>query len=269
MDDPREGARLAAKVDARAWAAKHLFGPLAGKSRILEVGCGPGHFVEALAEHFPKSEILGVDASASRIMEAQKRCSSFANVTLQVGNARDLDLPDGSVDAVFTRFLLEYLMDAAVAVEELRRVCAPGGVVILQDLDGQLLWNWPEEDELSSALDLVMTGLKKTGFDPFVGRKLFSFAQAAQLENITVAIEPYHIVAGEPDIQTLTLWQQKFSIAKPAIARIAGEQKADELAHLFESYLRRNDTLTYSNLFTVIGWVPNPGRPAERHPAKS
>src|SRR5206468_5342108 len=69
--------------------------------------------------------------------------------------------------------------------------------VLLQDLDGQLLWHYPEDAVVQSTAERVVNALEATGFDPFVGRKLFWLARTAGLQNVEVQVECYHLIAGE------------------------------------------------------------------------
>jgi hypothetical protein len=102
-----------------------------------------------------------------------------------------------------------------------------------------------------------VAGLAGTGFDPFVGRKLFSLAHKAGLKNIEVQVECYHLIAGEIDLNILKQWELKLQIAVPQIARILGDEQAARVqVQRFLEYLRRPDTLTYSNVFTVSGVKP-------------
>ena len=68
---------------------------------------------------------------------------------------------------------MEYLPDKQAAVREMARVCSPGGKLLLQDLDGQLVWHYPEDAELQRTTENILSHLAGTGFDPFVGRKAF------------------------------------------------------------------------------------------------
>jgi hypothetical protein len=103
-------------------------------------------------------------------------------------------------------------------------------------------------------LERVVAALGATGFDPFVGRKLFWLAQNAGLTNIDVQVECYHLIAGEIDQYILKQWELKLEIAGPQLARVLGsEHEAEKQSRAFLEYLRRPDTLTYSMVFTVVG----------------
>jgi hypothetical protein len=150
--------------------------------------------------------------------------------------------------------LLEYLKDKEGAVREMVRVCRRGGAVLLQDLDGQLLWHYPEDPLVQRTVEKVVRALAATGFDPFVGRKLFSLAHRAGLKNIDVQVECYHLIAGEIEPAILEQWKLKLEIAGPQLARLLGsESEARGQSRSFLEYLRRPDTLTYSTVFTVTG----------------
>jgi hypothetical protein len=86
---------------------------------------------------------------------------------------------------------------------------------------------------------------------------LFSLAHKAGLENISVQVECYHLIAGEIQPDILQQWQLKVEIALPQIARVLGSNEAaEDYGQRFIDYLRRPDTLTYSNVFTVTGQKP-------------
>jgi len=157
-------------------------------------------------------------------------------------------------DLVFCRFLLEYLPDRADALAEMVRVCRPRGRVVLQDLDGQFVWHYPLDERLQAGIERVLDGLRATGFDPFVGRQLFSLARRVGLQDIEVRAESYHLIAGCIDDFSYELWTLKLKIALPAIAKTLKDWVAAEwLRETFLAYLRREDTLTYSVVFTVTG----------------
>jgi ubiquinone/menaquinone biosynthesis C-methylase UbiE len=257
MDDPREAMRLELKVDPDVWVRKYLASRLRAGAEILSVGCGPGMILRKLCAIDPSIRATGIDISAERIRDAAQKSTNNTRLRFVRGDAHALQFPSDSFDLVYARMLFEYLQDKERAAAEMARVCRPGGMVLFQDVDGQLLWNYPEDPVVQRAVEKVVTGLAKTGFDPFVGRKLFSLAQNAGLKNLEVQVECYHLIVGEIDPAILTQWELKLEIALPKIAEIlGGERAAREQAQRFLEYLRRRDTLTYSNVFTVTGLKP-------------
>jgi SAM-dependent methyltransferase len=257
MESPREGQRLLDKADAGVWIAKFLEPHLAGVKRLLSVGCGPGVFLKELAESHPGIEVVGVDLSPRRVQHAEQRLAGLANARACVGNAMSLPFDANSFDLIFCRFLMEYLPDKPLAVREMSRVCRPGGRILLQDLDGQLLWHFPEDAELRKTTERVVDHLATTGFDPFVGRKLFSLCLGASLADVRVQLDPYHLYAGTIDDKQFSHWQSKLDIARPQLVAVLGsEEAARNYSEQFLGYLQSPETLTYSCLFTVTARKP-------------
>jgi ubiquinone/menaquinone biosynthesis C-methylase UbiE len=257
MDDPREAMRLEMKVDPVAWVRKYVAERLAPGFEVLSVGCGPGLMLREITKLDPSIRGTGIDISPSRVQTAREKNSGKRQLNFVCGDAQEMQFARNSFDFVYSRMLLQYLQKKEQALDELVRVCKPGGTVLLQDLDGQLLWNYPEDASLQRSLEQVVAALAKTGFDPFVGRKLFRLAQRAGLENLKVQVESYHLIAGEPSPQVLEQWKLKLDIALPVISQVLGsERQAREQVHRFIEYLSRPDTLTYSNVFTVTGEKP-------------
>lgn len=255
MDDPREASRLSRKVDPEQWVSKYLSRLLPRFGYALEVGCGPGVIACAVARQRPTLTVTGIDINPQRF--AQNAAHLPRNLILREADAVELPFVKGKFDVVYSRFLLEYLIDKQAAVNEMVRVCSVGGKVLLQDLDGQLLWHFPEDAELQEGLHRILDALAKRGFDPFVGRKLFSFCKLAGLNDIRVTAESYHLYAGPIDDHNLRLWQEKFDIVLPVAASVlGGESAALALRERFLKYLQRDDSLTYSVVFTVEGTKP-------------
>jgi len=254
MEDPREAMRLELKVDPRAWVQKYLAGRIHGGAEILSVGCGPGVILRQVCALNASIRATGLDISAERVQEAKERNRGNAQANFVRGDAQAMDFASNSFDVVYARMLMEYLKDKEGAVQEMARVCKPGGTVLLQDLDGQLLWHYPEDPVVQGTVEKVVRALSSTGFDPFVGRKLFSFAHGAGLKKIDVQVECYHLIAGQIEPAILEQWELKLEIAGPQLARLLGsEREAREQSRRFLEYLCRPDTLTYSTVFTVTG----------------
>ena len=257
MEDPREASRLERKVNPDAWIRRYLQPHLFPGAEVLSVGCGPGNILRSVSASHRNVTATGIDLSPVRVRQASEANYRNPRVRFFCGDVRQMQFASGSIDVVYARMLLQYVPDKETAVAEMVRVCKPGGVVLLQDLDGQLVWHYPEEALMQETIDGVMKSLAESGFDPFVGRKLFWLARNAGLENIKVQVESYHLIAGEIDPATFEQWELKMEIARPSLAKALGsEYEADEEIRRFLNYLKRPDTLTYSNVFTVTGEKP-------------
>lgn len=257
MEDVRESDRLEQKVNPEAWVKNYLARLLRPGLEVLSVGCGPGNILRAISASQPTIRATGIDISQTRIEQARKRSAGNPNIQFFCGNAIEMQFPRRTFDVVYMRMLLQYLSQKERAVAEMVRVTKPGGMVLLQDLDGQLIWHYPEDPIMQNAVMQVTGALAESGFDPLVGRKLFWLAQKAGLEKIEVQVEPYHMVAGEIDPLLAQQWKLKLEIARPSMVRALGSEKeADEQVRRFMDYLSRPDTLTYSNVFTITGKKP-------------
>ena len=257
MEDPREALRLELKVDPVAWVQKYLAHRVCPGAEVLSVGCGPGVILRSVANLDSSIKATGIDISSDRLQQARERNRDNPRVQFVCGDAQSMEFQSDRFDLVYCRMLLQYLKEKERAVCEMARVCKPGGTVLLQDLDGQLLWHYPEDPSVQRTLEKVVAALAATGFDPFVGRKLFWLARNAGLTNIDVQPECYHLIAGEADPHILKQWELKLEIARPQMSRVLGsESEARKQSQAFLDFLRRPDTLTYSTVFTVTGEKP-------------
>ena len=105
------------------------------RGRLLEVGCGEGLFLAAVARANPGAEIYGVDNNMGRIILAKRRIDSFGlkNVTVLLQEAPVINFKDGYFD-VAACLNVFYNMPSAEMMEEtlaqMKRVCRTGGRII-------------------------------------------------------------------------------------------------------------------------------------------
>src|SRR5213593_128356 len=240
MEDPREALRLELKVNPDAWVQKYLAHRVCPGAEVLSVGCGPGVILRAVTNLDSSIRATGIDVSEGRLQQAKEKNRENLRMEFVCGDAQSMEFQSDSFDLVYCRMLLQYLKEKERAVSEMARVCKRGGTVLLQDLDGQLLWHYPEDAVVQNTAEKVVKALEATGFDPFVGRKLFWLARKAGLQNVAVQVECYHLIAGEVEPAVLQQWELKLEIAKPLLARSLGsESEAQEQTGRFLEYLRR------------------------------
>jgi SAM-dependent methyltransferase len=96
--------------------------------RCLDVGCGNGYAVRAMAERVgPEGLAVGVDVSPEMIRSAEGRAENPSNVRFQLSSADRLPFEDEAFDRLLSVEVLYYLPDPVAALKEWNRVLKPGG----------------------------------------------------------------------------------------------------------------------------------------------
>jgi phosphatidylethanolamine/phosphatidyl-N-methylethanolamine N-methyltransferase len=98
--------------------------------RILEVGVGTGINTSL----YPRNcHVTGIDLSTSMLEKARERVAreGLRNVRLLEMDAARLTFADDSFDIVYAPYLVSVVPDPVQVVREMRRVCRPGGRIII------------------------------------------------------------------------------------------------------------------------------------------
>ena len=122
------------------------------ETRVLDVGCGPGIVIEALARK--AKEVVAFDLTPEMIEAAQRRCEQahLSNVRYAVGRADALPFDSGSFDVVVSRLLLHHLADPLPSLCEMVRVLRAHGRLVLADVTCS---EDTREAELHNALEVL------------------------------------------------------------------------------------------------------------------
>jgi 2-polyprenyl-3-methyl-5-hydroxy-6-metoxy-1,4-benzoquinol methylase len=111
-----------------AHRARYLWArPLAAGRDVLDAGCGVGYGTAILAGGGAASA-LGIDVSAHAIAEARAKAGGPAR--FEVADIERLDVPDDSFDLITCFEVIEYVQHPEHALDELRRVLRPGGLLL-------------------------------------------------------------------------------------------------------------------------------------------
>lgn len=107
--------------------------------RILDVGCGDGALLAALACR--GGRVTGLDADPDMLAAARWRLeTSGLHAELYRGDAGALPIPAASFDLATAIAVLCFADDAGRMIRELARVLRPGGRLVLGDLGRWSLW---------------------------------------------------------------------------------------------------------------------------------
>jgi ubiquinone/menaquinone biosynthesis C-methylase UbiE len=101
---------------------------------VFDVACGPGLVVCAFAQvvrHATGIDLTPAMIERARALQTEK---GLTNVTWQVGDVLPLPYPDASFSIVTSRFAFHHFPDPHTVLAEMKRVCTPGGKVVVVDV---------------------------------------------------------------------------------------------------------------------------------------
>jgi SAM-dependent methyltransferase len=141
IEQPAETARLIEQSKLFTSAMGGLFPDeldLSGIRRVLDLGCGPGEWANAVASDYPCLNVVGVDINETMIgyATAFARVQGRPNISFEVMDIKQpLTFPDAAFDLINARFIVGFQDKASwpVLLAECRRVLAPGGILLLSE----------------------------------------------------------------------------------------------------------------------------------------
>jgi len=154
-------------------------------SRILDVGCGTGDDVLAMAQRVGNSGlVVGVDNSETMISEARQRSvGSGLPVEFHLSDVYKLPLPDATFDGCRAERLFLHLKDPAEALAEMIRVCRPRGHIVILDSD----WETVLIDATDRALTRkIINFICDRHANGWIGRQLQRLFTEAGLSDVRV-----------------------------------------------------------------------------------
>jgi ubiquinone/menaquinone biosynthesis C-methylase UbiE len=135
---------IAQQIERRILSSLKRYGfrDLSSK-KILEVGCGTGHWLREFTTWGARPEnVWGVDLLRDRLSKARSSCSPA--IRLQCGSAAELPFPDASFDLVLQSTVFTSILDPDLkrrAAEEMMRVLTQDGIILWYDYHVDNPWN--------------------------------------------------------------------------------------------------------------------------------
>jgi ubiquinone/menaquinone biosynthesis C-methylase UbiE len=113
--------------------------------RVLDLGCGTGWASRRMARAVPQGEVVGIDVADEMLRRAEQTSSGFKNIRYVWGSAEKIPSGDNAFDKVLSVESFYYYADQGKALDELRRVMAPGGrlfilINLYRDNHYSLVW---------------------------------------------------------------------------------------------------------------------------------
>ena len=217
MENHEEAFRLDIKTNPDAVLQEAHWCGITPGMRVLDAGCGPGKVTSILKEKIgPDGFILGVDYSLERIRYAENHYGSGRrNIDFRVHDLRNPLADAGLFDLVWVRFVLEYNRSESLKIiENLSDCLKPGGHLCLLDLDYNCLSHWEMPPEMERILQQIVAMVEKVkNFDPYAGRKLYSYLYDLGYEDIRMDMKAHHLIYGNVKAPDLFNWTKKLEMA--------------------------------------------------------
>ncbi len=231
--------------------------------RALDVGCGVGSITLDLAEIIAPGEIIGIDRDETQLAIARASAAQrgLPHTRFEVGSVYELPFPDATFDVALAHTLLFHLSDQLSALQELRRVLKPGGLVAISD-DHYGTWVFSPSDGLARRMvtEFIPQVTIASGGRPYYSadlRHLLLEAGFARTEGIALAPEHYGTLAETRRIATIAgrmLRNPEFT----GVILSEGLASAEEIEAIRDDMLawgERPDAFAAVMYCAALGWV--------------
>jgi len=149
---------------------------------VVEIAAGTGRLTRHLLSRLPAdAKLVATDLNEPMLVEAATRIGPDPRLSFQVADAQALPFSDGTVDMVVCQFGLMFVPDKQLAVREMMRVLAPGGLLLVT------VWDDVANNPASKLLqDLAFEATPND--PPLFMRMPFSMPDPHELERLAKAV---------------------------------------------------------------------------------
>lgn len=205
------------------------------------MGCGPGTITRDLAKLVAPGRVVAVDAAPSILEEARETSESAGvhNVEFREADAERLPFDDASFHVVHAHQLLQHVAHPVRVIEEMARVCRPGGVVAIREVDFHSQVTWPPEPLIDRWLELYTTVARRNGGEPDAGRRLRGWALEAGFSTVTTSATAFSADSPEQCEWWADLWAERTTASAFAARAVElGLSDAEELSRIADGWRR-------------------------------
>ena len=177
-------------------------------ARCIDVGCGGGDVTVALARLARTGRAVGIDADEAQLEMARREAveAGVRNIEFRVVDITDPPATDETFDLVFARFLLSHLRDPVPAVLTMRSLLAPGGMLVVEDVDFRGHFCHPDSSAFRRYVELYTELAHRRGCDPNIGPRVPWLLLGAGLEGVGMhVVQPAGFTGEVKVIGPLTL----------------------------------------------------------------
>jgi SAM-dependent methyltransferase len=147
----------------------------------------------------PDGSVVGVDLDDTKVElgEAEAANAEVGNVEFRVEDVMQPPAGGDQFDLVYARFILTHLPKPEQALANMWARLAPGGVLVVEDIDCSGHFCQPPSTAFDRYVDLYSKAARARGCDPDIGRRLPGLLRAAGLNDVSVRVVQPAGVSGE------------------------------------------------------------------------
>jgi len=207
------------------------FEPFIGR-HVVDAGCGGGDVSFHLADRVgPDGWVLGFDLDDEKLSLARREAEAHGTPNIDFIRASVTEpWPSEAPTFAYARFVLTHLQQPEIMLRHALDNLAPGGVLVVEDIDFGGSFCDPPNRGFSGYVDLYVKSAQSRGCDPFIGRRLARLLEDAGFEDVGFSLVQPHGRAGDvKQMAPLTFRAiadtvTKLGLASPeAIERIGSE----------------------------------------------
>ncbi len=123
--------RITTKMTAEIFVR---IGNLGADTKVLDVGCGWGRILFAMARMFPSAQFSGIDVNPEVLAEGRRLAEKWGvsnRVSFSVMELESLEFADSTFDLVCSSRVFQYVPDKLKGARECRRVLRTGGILAI------------------------------------------------------------------------------------------------------------------------------------------
>jgi ubiquinone/menaquinone biosynthesis C-methylase UbiE len=272
--DPESAAEMARLLDQDLLVTKHMGGLLterpdfANIHRVLDIGCGPGGWVQEVAFAHSDIEVIGIDISQKMIQyaRAQAKVQGLDNTRFLVMDAtKPLDFPDNYFDLVNGRALTSFLHPTmwSTLIQECWRITRSDGIIRLTEADSLGITTSPALGKLYSkimqAFHLSGRCFSSEGQYFGITPKLGYFLRKVGYQKLRKTPHILDYSAGEEAHDSMYRdWTIALKLVQPFLltTKVATQEEADALYQQAMMEMRAEDFTAISYSLSVWGEKP-------------
>ncbi len=227
MENSQEATRLATKTNEDAVRKQAAWLGIKPGSRVLDMGCGSGKTTSILHDIVqPGGEVIGIDFSEERIAYARENFGGKEGIDFQVMDFTKPIEGLGEFDFIWIKFVLEYfLKETPAIIRSISSLLKADGQLCVLDLDYNCLSHHEMPAPMADVFKNMMNiSEERFNFDPYLGRKLYSYFYDADYREIDMHMEAHHLIYGELQPHDEFNWLTKV------------QQASRKIPELFENY---------------------------------